>query len=111
MKPAMEVTATHMRLRATRKNLAPSAPDHEPSTCALNSSRSLPFIASLRLRWSPVVLQRKTRSISFPFIPFRDSFLHNDRGTPTPHIEFPSPIGTRCIFSVQPLASSFQPLS
>jgi hypothetical protein len=77
-----------MRLHATRKNLVPSAPD-EPSTCALDSYRSLPFIAPLRLRWSPVVFQRKVPSISFPFLPLRRFFLHNDRGTPTPH-RFPA---------------------
>jgi len=73
-----------MRLHATRKNLAPSALDHQPVTNALDSSHSLPFIAPLRPRWSPVVLQRKMPSISFFFMPLRDSFFHNDRGTPTP---------------------------
>ena len=72
-----------------RKNLAPSALDREPTTCVLDCFRLLPFIAPLRPRWSPVVLQRKTRSISFPFIPLGDSFFHNDRGTPTPH-RFPA---------------------
>jgi hypothetical protein len=84
-----------MRLHATRNNLAPSALDSEPSTCALDSSRSLPFIAPLRLRWSPVVLQWKTSSISFPFLLLRDSFFHNDRGTPTPLHFFPiSPLAS-----------------
>jgi hypothetical protein len=99
-----------MRLHATRKNLAPSALDHEPSLCTLDFSPPLPF-APLRPRWSPVVSQRKMPSISFPFLPLRHSLLHNDRGTPTPHIEFCSPLGTLCIFSVQPLASGPQSLS
>jgi hypothetical protein len=80
-----------MRLHATRKNLAPNPLDHEPSTCALVSSRSLPFIAPLRLRWSPVVLQRKMSSISFPFLPLRDPVPHNEGGsTPLPD----RPLGT-----------------
>src|SRR5579863_5278166 len=74
-----------MRLHPTRTNLAPSALGRQPSTCALDSSRSLPFIAPLRPRWSPVVFQRKMPSISFPILLLRDSFLHNDRGIPTPH--------------------------
>jgi hypothetical protein len=82
----MEATPTQMRLHATRKNLAPSALDREPRTSALDSSSSFPFIAPLRLRWSPVVSPRKTPSISFPFLSLRDSFFHNDRGTPTPTV-------------------------
>jgi len=111
MKPIIEATPTQMRLHATPKHLVPRAPDHEPSACALDSSRSLPFIAPLRSRWSPVVFQRKMPSIPFPFLLLRDSFFLNDRGTPTPLIEFRSPLGTLCIFSVQPLASSLQSLS
>jgi hypothetical protein len=133
----MEATSTQMRLHATRTNLPPSALDHEPRTCALDSSflpipslrpSSVPslrnlcalsvsaldfsyFLAPLRPRWSAVVLQRRTPSISFFFIPLRDSFFHSDRGTLTPHIEFRSPRGTLCIFSVQLLASSPQSLS
>jgi len=78
-----------MRHHATPKNLVPSAHGPEPSTCAFNPSRS--FIAPLRLRWSPVVLQRKMPSISFFFMPLRDSFLHNDRGTPLPHRSLGAP--------------------
>ena len=63
-----------------RKNLAPSALDHEPSACALDFSRSLPFIAPLRPRWSPVVFQRGMPSISFFFMPLRDSVSHNEGG-------------------------------
>src|SRR4029077_870150 len=38
-------------------------------------------------RWSSVVIQRKTPSISFPLISLRDSFLHDDGGTPpSPHL-------------------------
>jgi hypothetical protein len=104
-----------MSLHATRKNLAPSAPDHEPSACALDSSRSLPFIAPLRPRWSPVVFQRKTPSISFLFLPLRDSFFHNDRGTPTPSVFLPSrhsftpftPIFEGSVFSERPLSLLF----
>jgi hypothetical protein len=107
----MEATPMQMRLHATRKNLAPSAPDHEPSTCALDSSRSLPFIAPLRLRWSPVVFQRKMPSISFPFLLLRDSFFHHEGGTPTPHIESRSPKRRRFLFPVQPLTSNIQSLS
>ena len=78
-----------MRLHPTRTNLAPSALGRQPSTCALDSSRSLPFIAPLRPRWSPVVFQRKMPSISFPILLLRDSFFHDDRGTPTPLHLFP----------------------
>jgi len=74
-----------MGLYARRKNLAPSAPNRQPSTRALDSSRSLPFIAPLRARWSPVVFQRKTPSISFFFMPLRDSVPHNEGCTPLPH--------------------------
>ena len=73
-----------MRLHATRKILAPSALDHEPTPCALNSSRSFPFIAPFRPRWSLVVFQRGMPSISFFFMPLRDSVPHNDGGTDTP---------------------------
>src|SRR5579863_758731 len=54
-----------MRLHATRTNLPPSALDNGPSTRTLASSRSFPFIAPLRLRWSPVVFPREMPSISF----------------------------------------------
>jgi hypothetical protein len=100
-----------MRLHAKRKNLAASAPDHEPSACALDSFRSLPLIATLRLRWSPVVSSRETPSISFFLMPLRDFFFHNDRGTPTPHIESSSPKRRRLLFPVQPLTSNIQSLS
>ena len=98
-----------MRLHATRKNPAPSALDHEPSACALDSSRSLTFIAPSRLRWSPVVFQREMPSISFSFMPLQSSFPHNKGGsTPTPHL-----LVTKFSWfsSVQPLTSSLQSLS
>jgi hypothetical protein len=75
-----------MRLHATPKNHAPGAPDRKPSTCALDSSRSIPFNPPLSPRWSPVVLQRKMPSIPFPFLLLRGSFFPNDRGTPTPTV-------------------------
>jgi hypothetical protein len=100
-----------MRLHATRNNQAPSTLDNEPSISPLDSCRPLPFTASWTPRWSPVVLQRKMPSISLPFFPLRDPFFHNDRGTPTPHVEFRSSLGTLRIFSVQPLPSNRQPLS
>jgi len=74
-----------MRLHPTRTNLAPSALGRQPSTCALDSSRSLPFIAPLRPRWSPVVFERKMPSISFPILLLRDSVPHNEGGIPLPH--------------------------
>src|SRR5579863_2085453 len=80
----MEATPTHMKLHTTRKNLARSVLDHEPSAHALDSSSFLPFITPLRPRWSPVVFQRKTPSISLPFIPLRHSSSHNEGGYPPP---------------------------
>jgi hypothetical protein len=81
----MEAIPTQLRLHATGNNLAPSALDHEPSACALGSSRSLLFIAPLRLRWSPVILQRAIPSISFPFTLLRDSSVNDNSGYTHPH--------------------------
>jgi hypothetical protein len=97
-----------MRPHATRKIHASSALDREPSTCALDSSRSLSFIPPLRPRWSPVVLQRKTPSISFPFTSLRNSFLHNEGGTPTPSVFLSSRHSfTPSAFSERPLSLLF----
>ena len=114
MKPEIETIPTHMKLHATRKNLALGAPDQELGTCALDSSRSLPFIAPLRLRWSPVVLQRKIPSISFLFTPLQDSSSHNEGGTPlSPHLFPVSPLacpersrGATCLSRAKPRGHS-----
>jgi hypothetical protein len=112
----MEATPTQMRLHAMRKNLAPSALDHEPSACALDSSRSLPLVAPLRPRWSPVVTQRETSSIPFPFLLLRDSLVRNEGGyTPTASVFLPprhsftpfTPIFEGNVFSERPLSLLF----
>src|ERR1700739_4224178 len=73
-----------MRLHPTRTNLAPSALGRPPNPFALDSSRSVPFIAPLGPRWSPVVFQRKMPSISFRLMLLPDFFLPNEGGyTPT----------------------------
>jgi hypothetical protein len=108
----MEATPPNMRLHTSQKNLLPTSLDPEPSTRASDSSfppipslRPCPvpslrnlcalsvsaldssyFLAPLHPRWSPVVFQRKTPSISFFFMPLRDSSLPNDRAsTPLPY--------------------------
>jgi hypothetical protein len=43
-----------------------------------------PVVVPLEPRWSSVVFPRKTLSISFPFMPLPDFFLHNEGGY-TPH--------------------------
>ena len=80
---------------------------------ALDFSYSLPFIAPLRSRWSPVALPWETPSISFPFMPLQDFSPSQRGGIPTPRL---SPISSPVtkptgFFSVQRLASSLQPLT
>src|SRR5579863_1577118 len=58
---------------------------------ALDFSRLLLRSAPLSSRWSPVVTQRETLPILFPFRPLRRSVLHNVVGIPSPVDSLPSP--------------------
>ena len=63
-----------------------------------------PITGPLTSRCCPVALPRKTLSISFPLIPLRDSFLHNEGGsTPTPFVQSGPWIRKNCFFSLNPL--------
>jgi hypothetical protein len=62
-----------------------------------------PPLGPLTSRCCPVVLPRKTLSISFLFRPLPDFFLHSEGCTPTPFVQSGPWIRKSCLFSLNPL--------
>jgi hypothetical protein len=99
----MEATPTQMRSHATRKNLSRSELDREPTSCTLDSSRSLPFIPPLSFRWSLVALPLKISPISFHFMPLHNFSPLNEGEYTHPLILFRLAIGQQRLFSLTPV--------